>query len=260
MDLIRFPTVNPPGEKYGECVDYLADKLAETGMEVRVVEIPEGYLDKHYPYRPLHRSRPRYIVLGRAGRGEVLHFNGHYDVVPPGDGWTLSPFEPLIKCGRIYGRGSTDMKGGIASLLAALKWALEEGLKPGIAVEVALVPDEEAGGLGTRFLVESGLVKARHVVVCEPTTPNRIVVGHKGLVRGVVRVFGRQAHGSSPWRGENAFLKAAMLALEFLKDYEPLLKKRKTRWPVEALNEAYPTVNLGGYAESLSKKDNVVPG
>ena len=195
-DLIRIPTINPPGENYEECADYLADRLSEFGASVKVVEVPEDYLDEHYPYRPLHKGYPRYIVLGRVGRGEVLHFNGHYDVVPPGSGWILNPFEPLVEGGRVYGRGSTDMKGGIASLLAALRWAVEEGVKPGVEVEVALVPDEEAGGVGTRYLVESGYVKAGHVVVCEPTTPSRMVVGHKGLVRGVVRVFGRQAHSS----------------------------------------------------------------
>ena len=141
-----------------------------------------------------------------------------------------------------------------------MRWAVEEGVKPGVEVEVALVPDEEAGGVGTRYLVESGYVKAGHVVVCEPTTPSRVVIGHKGLVRGVVRVFGRQAHSSTPWRGENAFLRAAALALEFLESYEPLLAERGTRWPIESPEEAHPTISLGGYAESLSRKDNVIPG
>ena len=259
--LIATPTVNPPGEHYEECARLLEKELRSLGFETELVRIPEEYLDKYYPYAPAHHGNPRIIVLGRLGSGKpVLHFNGHYDVVPPGTGWSRDPFKPVEENGRLYGRGATDMKGGIAATLAAFKLLMEEGFKPRGVLEAAFVPDEEAGGVGTRYLVEKGGVKPDYVVIGEPTTSGCVTIGHKGLARGIVRVFGKQVHGSIPWLGENAFLKAASLALEFMRFYEPVLKSRRTSAPVKYPEGAHPTINLGGLAESTSKKDNVVPG
>ncbi|MET1128833.1 MAG: M20/M25/M40 family metallo-hydrolase, partial [Thermoproteota archaeon] len=144
--------------------------------------------------------------------------------------------------------------------VAALRVLVEEGFEPKGTLEVAFVPDEESGGVGTRYLVEKGLAKPDYVVIAEPTTTGSIVVGHKGLARGVVRVYGKQVHGSVPWMGENAFLKAAALALEFSRMYEPVLASRRTQAPVKYPEGAHPTINLGGFAESTSRKDNTVPG
>lgn len=260
-ELISIPTVNPPGTGYEECSKYLVERLEELGFKVDLIEIPESYLDRYYPYSPQHKGYPRYIVYGRLASGKpALHFNGHYDVVPPGSGWSREPFNPILEGGRIFGRGATDMKGGIACILGAIKRVVEEGCEFKGCLEVAFVPDEEAGGVGTRYLVEELGCKPEYVVIGEPTTSKRIVVGHKGLIRGVVRVFGRQVHGSVPWLGDNAFLKAARLAMRFYEDYQKVLKSRKTKAPVRGEEYSHPTINLGGYAESTSKKDNIVPG
>jgi succinyl-diaminopimelate desuccinylase len=260
-EIIRIPTVNPPGLEYKSCADVLSKRLAEIGFEVEVVEIPEEYLDKYYPYSPQHRGYPRLLIYGRRGRGgKVLHFNGHYDVVPPGSGWTKNPFTPVIEGDRIYGRGSTDMKGGIAAIIAALKKIQDQGLGRNLTIEALFVPDEEAGGIGTRYYTEKILRAPDYVVIAEPSTSERLVIGHKGLVRGLVSVYGKQAHGSAPWLGENAFLKASKLALRFMELYEPILASKATNAPVDEERGRHPTINLGGYAESLSKKDNTVPG
>lgn len=262
VDLVSIPTINPPGLNYKECSQYLAGKLEDLGLKVDVIEIPEEYVREYYPYTPQHRGHPRFIVYGRIGRGKpTLHFNGHYDVVPPGTGWSREPFKPLVENGRVYGRGATDMKGGIACILGAIKQVLEvEGKELSGLLEVAFVPDEEAGGLGTRYLVEELKCRPDYVIIGEPTTAKRVIVGHKGMIRGLIRVFGRQVHGSVPWLGENAFIKAAALTLKFIQLYQPILNSRKTHAPVSKEEYRYPTVNLGGYAESTSKKDNVVPG
>jgi succinyl-diaminopimelate desuccinylase len=260
--IVEVPTVNPPGQGYETFAKLAESILKDMGMSVEVVEVPSDYLDRYYPYAPAHRGYPRYVVLGRYGGGSpVLHFNGHYDVVPPGSGWSYDPFKATVVGDRVYGRGTTDMKGGIAAVLAAIGSLLREGFEPRGTVEVALVPDEEAGGVGSRYLVEGVLRSVPdYVVIAEPTTSTMVSIGHKGLVRGVVRVFGRQVHGSTPWLGENAFLAAARLALRFSELYEPVLKSRRTSAPVLLEQGAYPTINLGGYAESLSRKDNTVPG
>jgi len=260
-EIVEIPTVNPPGENYEKISRVLEKRLRDAGLDVDVVEIPEDFVEMHYPYRPQHRGYPRFIVLGRAGNGKpVLHFNGHYDVVPPGSGWSFDPFKLAMVGDKIYGRGTTDMKGGIAASVAAIKSLLDEGWSPRGSVEFAFVPDEEAGGVGSRYLAEKKLAAPDYVVIAEPTTSRGIVIGHKGLVRGVVKVYGKQVHGSAPWSGDNAFVKACKLVTEFLKAYQPVLESRRTAAPVKYPQGVYPTINLGGYAESTSRKDNIVPG
>jgi succinyl-diaminopimelate desuccinylase len=262
-NLLSIQTVNPPGLEYATCARLLRKYLEESGFHVELVPIPEEYLDKFYPYAPSHRGNPRQIVLGRKGSGSpVLHFNGHYDVVPAGIGWKKDPFKPVIEGGRIYGRGSTDMKGGIAAVIGCLKHVADSKLDLGGTVEIAFVPDEESGGVGTKYLVESGLTKPDYVIIAEPTHPpiEGIGIGHKGIVRGLVKVLGKQVHGSTPWKGENAFVKASQLVSEFTKEYQPLLNSKATMHPTEDPEGKHPTINLGGYAESLSKKDNLISG
>lgn len=262
-NLVSIQTINPPGDGYAKCAEFLKQQLEEVGFHVDLIPVPDEFLDKYYPYAPIHRGNPRHIVLGRRGSGSpVLQFNGHYDVVPVGTGWKKDPFEPRIEEGRMYGRGTTDMKGGIAATIGSFKHILDDKLKLDGTLEAAFVPDEESGGVGTRYLVETGRTKPDYVVIAEPTHPpiQRMKIGHKGIVRGVVRVFGKQVHGSAPWRGENAFVKASILVSEFMKEYQPLLDARATKQPTEDPEGKHPTINLGGYAESLSKKDNIISG
>jgi succinyl-diaminopimelate desuccinylase len=260
-DMVSIPTVNPPGDHYVEFAEYAKNVLEGLGFEVSLIEVPESFLDQYYPYAPAHRGYPRYVVYARLGKGRpILHFNGHYDVVPAGSGWTKEPFKPVVEDGRIYGRGTTDMKGGIATFLAAVRSLLDEGASLRGTLEVALVPDEEAGGAGTRYFAVKKFSVPDYVVIGEPSTSSIVSIGHKGMVRGIVRVFGKQVHGSVPWLGDNAFIKAAKVALRFLELYEPVLKSRRTSAPVIFEEGAHPTINIGGYAESTSRKDNIVPG
>jgi len=260
LELVRIPTVNPPGENYERAAKLLQRKLEEIGIDTELVEIPEEYLDRTYPYSPLHKGKPRFIVYGSVeGGGKTLHINGHYDVVPPGDGWKHDPFKPTVEGNRIYGRGTTDMKGGIATALAALKYALEHDLID-YGVEVAFVPDEESGGMGTRYLIEEVGVRPDYVLIPEPTSHRMIGVGHKGFARGMVTVIGKQGHASRPWNAINAFEKACELVVDFLPRYWGVLERRKTRFPVENENSAHPSIALGGYAESPTRKDNTIPG
>ncbi|AHF80989.1 M20 family metallopeptidase [Thermococcus paralvinellae] len=259
FELVKIPTVNPPGENYERIAKFLQKELENIGFDTELIEVLEEYLDKTYPYSPQHKGKPRFIVYGKIGKGESLHFNGHYDVVPPGKGWRHNPFSPTIEGNKIYGRGTTDMKGGIATTLAALKYVVENNLI-NCKIEVAFVPDEESGGMGTKYLIEEVKVKPDYVIIPEPTSHRLIGIGHKGFARGIVRVIGRQGHASRPWKAVNAFEKACELVANFLPSYWNLLKNRKTCFPVEDENSAYPSIALGGYAESPAKKDNIIPG
>ena len=111
-DLIRIPTINPPGDAYEECARFIGARLEQCGFDVDYVAA-DG--------RPEHTStHPRVNVVGaRRGRRPRpnLHLNGHFDVVPAGDGWTVDPFGGVVRDGRIYGRGACDMKAGIAAAI-----------------------------------------------------------------------------------------------------------------------------------------------
>ena len=113
-ELVRIPTVNPPGEGYAECATMLAGKLRSLGFDVELLPA-EG--------RPEHTTAyPRVNVLGTRrgeGRHPAIHLNGHVDVVPPGRGWTVDPFGGVVRDGKLYGRGSADMKGGLAAAVFA---------------------------------------------------------------------------------------------------------------------------------------------
>jgi acetylornithine deacetylase/succinyl-diaminopimelate desuccinylase family protein len=185
---------------------------------------------------------------GKGGR--TLIFNGHLDVVPPGEPsqWKYSPFRGMFVKGKIYGRGTSDMKGGIASFLQAIsmiersKIRLNQG-----AVILHLVSDEESHGhQGMGFLTQKGWIQGDAVIVGEPTGLDP-VIAQKGALWFRVSTVGKSAHGSRPDLGINA-IERMIKAIEVLKSLSlekehPLLGK--------------PTLNIGTIRGGT--KINVVP-
>ena len=131
-ELVRLPTVNPPGEGYEECARVIGDRLKRGGFAVEYLPA-EG--------RPEHTaSHPRLNVVGtRPGRGKgpVVHFNGHFDVVPAGEGWTVDPFGGEVRDGKIWGRGTGDMKAGLAAAIYAVEALRRAGVTTAGALEVS---------------------------------------------------------------------------------------------------------------------------
>ncbi len=258
--LIEIPTVSPQGGGYREAAELLAGELESLGLDTRVVEVPADYRERHCPWGP------RYIVLGRleGSSGRVLHFNGHYDVVPGGPGWTVTePFRPKLHAGRLYGRGAVDMKGGIAAVLGALRLARERGERPVHTVEAAFVPDEEIGGAcGTGYLVDHILDRIPdYVVIPEPSGLDHPWHGHKGLLWLRIKVRGRTAHASTPWLGRNAFLQASRLATRLHEALASMLSARLSRHRFDPPEAAKPTFMIGGEAGVPGGgKANQVPG
>ena len=260
--LVSIPTVSPAGDHYEEAASLLAGELESLGARVRVERVPSDYQARRCRHAS---SAPRFIVLARLGGGRrTLHFNGHYDVVPGGPGWTVTePFKPVVREGRLYGRGACDMKGGIAAVLGALKLAQLRGDEPVHTVEVALVPDEEIGGeCGTGYLVEALLERPPdYVVIPEPSGLSNPWNGHKGLLWVRVHVKGRTSHASMPWLGRNAFLEASRLALELHRILASTLAGRYTRYRVDPPEAGRPTFTIGGEASVPGGgKANQVPG
>jgi acetylornithine deacetylase/succinyl-diaminopimelate desuccinylase family protein len=193
--LIAIPTENPPGDER-RAAEFLADYFADSGWSVEVTEASPG--------------RPNVVVgIESHAPGPGLIFNGHLDVVPAGDGWTTAPFTPVIRDGRLIGRGAADMKGGVAAMVAAVEAVQRAEVPLRGRLTLAIVADEEEGSTGTRELVRGGL-QGTWAIVPEPTELQP-VVAHKGSANIHVHVHGSAAHASAPEQGVNAIEKAATL-------------------------------------------------
>jgi succinyl-diaminopimelate desuccinylase len=242
-DLIRVPTVNPPGECYRECAQLIGDRLAQLGFAVDYVEATG---------RVEHTLRhPRVNVVGvRAGRAPrpLVHFNGHFDVVPPGQGWTTDPFGGEVRGGRIYGRGACDMKAGIAAAIYAAEAVRRAGVQLTGGVEISGTVDEESGGFaGVGWLCEQGRIAASRtdfVIIPEPLNVDRICIGHRGVYWFEVTTHGRIAHGSMPFLGSNAIDHMSRVIEAFYRDLWPKLERRVTEMPVVPELARHPTLNV----------------
>ena len=243
QQLVRIPTINPPGENYKDCTQLVGDKLREFDYEVSFIEATG---------RPECTAEfPRVNVIARlhgARPNPSLHFNGHIDVVPPGAGWTLDPFGAERREGRIYGRGVTDQKAGIAASLFAVEAIRRAGLKLAGSVEQSATVDEESGGLaGVAYLAEQGYVRPAsidYVIITEPLDYDRICLGHRGVYWFEVLMHGRIAHGSMPFLGVSAIDRMARLIERVERELKPKLAKRRTRMPVEPDGARSATINI----------------
>jgi acetylornithine deacetylase/succinyl-diaminopimelate desuccinylase-like protein len=161
QDLIRVPTVNPPGEHYADCAALIGRTLSACALDVEYHEAVG---------RPEHTgAHPRVNVIGtRRGRAPrpLVHLNGHFDVVPPGAGWTKDPFGAAIEDGRVYGRGACDMKAGIAAARhATLNVNGISGGQPVDGIQTPCVADGCRAVFDRRFLIEEGFDEARAEIV-----------------------------------------------------------------------------------------------
>lgn len=207
-DFIRIETENPPGNNYEECTRFLGEAMAELGCEVDYVRVP---YEKQQELMPDSEDYPRISVLGRL-RGEqdhpLVHFSGHYDVVPAGTGWTVPPYAGQMKGDILYGRGASDMKSGVAAQIFVLKVIRHLGLKLKGTIVSSSTPDEESGGqLGMGYLTETGWLTKENTDYCiitEPLDYDHICIGHRGTFWFRIHVTGIQSHGSMPSEGFNA--------------------------------------------------------
>ena len=254
--LIEIRTVNPPGENYEEMVDFLEGECRKLGLAVRKYVTPKQVLDKY----EVKAGSKRISLVADLSEGcrKTFHINFHYDVVPATDKWITDPFRAMVKDGRIYGRGSEDMKGTIASVLFALKALNECSIKPKINIQLSFTPDEEIGGrTGLGYLVGKGLVKADYAM-SEGYFGNYISVGNKGVLWAEIEVIGKSAHGSMPYKGVNSFERMNMLVDE-LKKLKNKILKRRTRYNMRDAISKNATFVMGGSLEG-GVKINVVPG
>jgi len=254
QELIRIPTVNPPGDAYRPCAELIGERLRQQGFAVEYLRA-EGALGDSDRY-------PRTNVIARIEGdrpGETVHFNGHIDVVEAGQGWTFDPFAATVADGRVYGRGACDMKGGIAAAIIAVESLLQSGISLAGAIEISGTVDEESGGYaGVAWLAERGYFskpRVDHVIIPEPLNVDRVCLGHRGVWWAEVETLGRIAHGSMPFLGVSAIRNMGLFLNLVEQELYPLLDKRRTRMPVEPEGARSSTLNFnslhGGQAEGF---------
>jgi len=197
--LVQIDTINPHSPER-PCAERVGNLLVDSGYSVATHEFAPGRAS---------------VVARREGAGPPICFAGHLDTVPLGAApWTRNPFGGEVDAGKLYGRGSSDMKSGIAAMVeAALRLAKTPLRKAGITL--VLLAGEETGCEGATHLakVPGALGRAGAMVVGEPTG-NRPVIGHKGALWLRARTRGVTAHGSMPQMGVNAVIKAARAVLQ----------------------------------------------
>lgn len=234
--LIRTPSPNPPAQEL-KVAQVLEEKFRAAGVAAELKPQGAGRAD---------------VIARLKGKGEApaLLYDGHLDTVPPGEAsaWKHDPYGGQLEGGRLYGRGASDMKGGVAAQAMAAILAHRAGLTPAGDLIVAATCGEETDSLGAHFLRQSGgLEGVGGVVIAEPSA-NALFIAEKGALWLEITTHGRTAHGSMPHLGINAIWKMHKL-LSALADFRP----STDRHPL--LGEATISLNTleGGF------KTNVVP-
>ncbi|WP_270731815.1 acetylornithine deacetylase/succinyl-diaminopimelate desuccinylase family protein [Shimia sp. Alg240-R146] len=243
QDLIRIPTLNPPGDCYRDICDYLDTRLTRHGFDTQLIRAhgAPGDSDKY----------PRWnIVARKTGRhpGDCVHFNSHTDVVEVGHGWTFDPFGGEVHDGKIYGRGACDMKGGLAASIIAAEAFIAEFPDFSGAIEISGTADEESGGYGgVAHLAEKGFFapeRVQHVIIPEPLNKDRICLGHRGGWWAEIETFGEIAHGSMPFLGDCAVRHMGAVLDKFETDLFPAMAARHTDMPVVPEGARSSTMNI----------------
>jgi len=255
QEITAIPTVNPPGENYTDCAERIGTQLQQFGYEVHYVPA-DG--------RPEHTSKhPRMNVFGTlrdAPARPALHFNGHFDVVPAGTGWTVDPFGGVVDDGKIFGRGTTDQKAGIAASIFAIEAIRRAGVRLNGCVQQSGTVDEESGGFaGMAYLAQNGYVardRTDYVIITEPLNVDRVCLGHKGVYWFEVVTRGRIAHGSMPFLGVSAIDGMGRLLEAVRSSLRPALATRRTAVPVVPPGARQATININGI-EGGQKVDGI---
>ena len=243
--LVRVRSVNDPGGTGAErdAAAVVEEVMRSFGWEPVVEEVAPG------------RPNVVAVIEGGGGPGPHLMFEGHTDVVTEGaaEAWTVDPYGAELRDGRIWGRGSADMKSGVAAMLHAVKAVQDHGPFPG-RITVGALCDEEGMMLGAKHFAASAAARGVDgVIVCEPEAGEVCAVA-KGAVRYRVDLRGRMAHGAMPQEAANPLpvLAAVVTGAGGLQS-----RLQQAHAPHEHLGEVYvtPTVAVGGSIEQA----NVIP-
>ncbi|WP_417217720.1 M20 family metallopeptidase [Arthrobacter sp.] len=212
LTALTIALVNAGGENPGgteqATADVLVDAARHRGLEATVREVEPG--------------RPNVFITLPGGDGEGVLFLGHSDVVPVGEGWDREPFDAHVADGRIFGRGATDMKGGLAAVLTAMSALRDAGTSLSGPVTLACTVDEEETGAGIRAVVADGLDHAYGACIVAEPTDLETVIACRGDSYLEIEVTGRAAHSGRPSDGRNAIDAAVRICNLITEDQQRL--------------------------------------
>jgi succinyl-diaminopimelate desuccinylase len=248
--LVAISTENPPGRAYAECAAVLRRKLDELGLPCQVHEFAT-------PAKGETESATGYCLMSSFGEGEqALYFHGHYDVVPAS---SEAQFQPRIEGGRVFGRGSADMKSGLAAMLYAVKALKDLGVKLHGRIGLVFVPDEETGGArGSQALAVAGLLGRDAIAMLTPEPTGGVIWNaNRGAISLRVTVKGKPAHVGLDCRGVNAFEHMLDVA-QLLRELKAQVAKRETAFRILPEAARKSILMLGGEFRG-GANFNVVP-
>ncbi|MHA2203883.1 MAG: ArgE/DapE family deacylase, partial [Candidatus Hodarchaeales archaeon] len=251
-DLIAVATENPPGASYKTCVEIITKKLSIIGLDYEIIEV-----STHSPTSKNGRF-PRYCILSFYGPGEkTLYLHGHYDVVPASND---TQFQPYIENGRLYGRGSSDMKSGLAVMIYALRIIKEMRIPLNGRIGLTIVPDEETGGLlGSKYLFDANMLgkNAIGMLLPEPTS-GVIWNANRGAISLRITIKGKPVHVALQYQGDNAF-ETMIVVVNKLLELKTEVESRTTEYNIQPEPAKNSILMLGGQCESRGNF-NLVPG
>lgn len=274
QELVKIPSINPwfhdsPGPSYEDAVqDVIAKKMKKLGAVIDRWEPDADHLAKYegkpgyYAGRDFTGRPNQAAVVKGTGGGRSMLLTGHIDVVPAASGWTVDPFGAERRDGFIYGRGTVDMKGGIAAMICALEAVLSNVGSLAGDVIVGTVVDEEAGGMGTLAFVDRGY-RADGCILTESTGLD-IATLCRGILWGKLTVYGRSGHIEIPqgdWRTDGAVdaIEKARLFLSHLDHFNLEWARTKTHplLPVPCQVKV-AQFNAGEYPTAYANKAEIV--
>ena len=261
-ELVAIPTENPPGRSYAPCVNAIAKKLRRLKLDCEIIDIPAHAKSagrKSFASTdsaPLQFIRSFYPASAPKESRRTVYFHGHYDVVP-----AQSPqqFKPRIQGGKLIGRGSSDMKSGLAAMIFAVHALKECGIELAGRVGLAIVPDEETGGAnGSARLVRAGILGEDGVAMFTPEPTGGVIWNaNRGAISMRVTVKGKSAHVGLQHLGTNAFEKMLDVA-DALCILKKVVESRKTNFNIKPDAARCSILMLGGRSEG-GTNFNLVP-
>ncbi len=248
-ELVALDTDSVKKTNYVESANIISRRMRELGMRVEVLD-PKELAGDGIP-------RPNVIGTLDAGSDETIGFVTHYDIVPPGDGWTKPPFKLTIEGGKAFGRGVADDKSAIAASLGAVR---KVGKNARINVKVIASPEEEIGGRwGIGYVMDHCKTRFDQGVVID-SMPNFISIGASGVVQGEIRSIGRQGHAGYPYLADNPVPKLMRLLAEF----EGFAGQRAKKLSAVDAPPGSPRKKVWGRISFTmlggGEKENIIPG
>jgi succinyl-diaminopimelate desuccinylase len=197
QSLIQINSVNPPG-KEKEAAMAIFTHLSDSGLQVRLDDLgnERANIFVTYPHNASTES-------GR--NNKFLVFSGHLDTVPTGKvSWDYPPFSGVVENNKMFGRGTTDMKGGVAAMVLAMKYLYEAGISLNGKLQFVGTAGEEVDGFGAKTVIKKGQIEGTTAIVISEPSNNQAYIAHKGALWLEITTYGKTAHGSMPDHGVNA--------------------------------------------------------